>query len=151
MTPERWREIERLYYAALQRDASQRTAFLDEACTDDATLRREVEALLQAHEQAGSFLAAPALEGGAPGINRTPAQSLVGQQLGSYKIISLLGAGGMGEVYLAQDTRLGRKIALKLLPPQFIQDPDRVRRFEREARAASALNHPNILTIHDIG
>jgi serine/threonine protein kinase len=151
MMPGRWQHIERLYYAALQRDASQRAAFLDEACTDDAALRREVETLLQAHDRAGSFLAGPILQTAVQEIAQSEANSLVGRQLGAYKVLSLLGAGGMGEVYLAQDTRLGRKIALKILPGQFTQDPDRMSRFEREARPASALNHPNILTIHDVG
>src|SRR5262249_8397692 len=81
----------------------------------------------------------------------SPAPQLIGRELANYRIVSLLGRGGMGEVYLAQDTRLGRKVALKLLPTRFTQDEDRLRRFVQEAKAASALNHPHIVTIHEIG
>ena len=118
---------------------------------EDAELRREVESLLAVHEGAGNFLDRPAMEEVAQVLAKGQAQALVGQQIGSYKILSLLGAGGMGEVYLAQDSRLGRKIAFKLLPPQFSKDEERVRRLEREARTASALNHPNIVTIYEMG
>src|SRR5262245_34780791 len=151
MKPERWPQIESLYYAALERDAGQRAAFLDEACAGDEELRREVESLLAAHEQAESFLTSPATEVIAQVIAADQAQIAVERQISHYRILSLIGAGGMGRVYLAEDTQLGRRVALKLLPEQFIADADRVRRFEREARAASALNHPNIITIHEIG
>jgi eukaryotic-like serine/threonine-protein kinase len=151
MTPDRWQQIDTLLDLALEQEPSRRASFLAEACNSDEALRREVEALLAAHGQAGSFLASPALEVAAKGIVEAEAPSLAGQVIGPYQILSVLGKGGMGEVYLAQDSRLGRKIALKLLPGQFTQDRDRLRRFEREARAASALNHPNILTIHEIG
>ncbi len=151
MNAERWQRIDKLLEAVLEREPGQRANFLDGACAGDEELRREVQALLAAHEQAGSFIEEPALGAALKEMTEHRKQSLVGQQLGSYKILSSLGAGGMGEVYLAQDSRLGRKIALKILPTQFTQDKDRVRRFEREARAASALNHPNILTIHEIG
>jgi serine/threonine protein kinase/Tol biopolymer transport system component len=151
MTPEHWQQVDRLLELALEREPRERPEFLDKQCAGNMQLRQEVEALLKAHEQAGSFIEAPALEGAAKGFGGHRTESWVGQQLGNYKILSMLGAGGMGEVYLAQDSRLGRKIALKLLPRQFTYDKDRLRRFEREAQAASALNHPNILTIHEIG
>ncbi len=150
MTPERYAEITRLCQAAMELNASQRAAFLSQACTGDDELRAEVEALLAADEAENSLIDAPALEVAAQIFAREQ-RSLTGQRLGNYQILSQLGAGGMGEVYLAEDTRLRRKVALKLLPAAFTQDAERARRFEREAQAASALNHPNILTIYDFG
>ena len=151
MKPERWRQIESLYYTALERDAIEREAFLAEACAGDEELRREVESLLAVHEQSESFLAIPALEVAAQALAEDQGQTMSGRMINHYRVLSLLGAGGMGEVYLAEDTRLGRKVALKLLPPKYTQDRDRAHRFQQEARAASALNHPNILTIYEIG
>jgi serine/threonine protein kinase len=153
MRPERWRQIDRLYQAALGRDATDRGAFLDEACADDEDLRREVESLLAANEkakEAEDFLNQPALEVAAQAIAYDHAQSVAPRKLGRYQILSLLGKGGMGEVYLAEDPRLGRKLALKLLPQEFTLDRERVQRFKQEARAASGLNHPNIITIFEI-
>src|SRR5262245_47897064 len=153
MRPERWRQIDRLYQAALERDATRRGAFLDEACAGDEELRREVESLLAAHEkakEAEDFLNQPALQVAAEAMAHDQAQSLAGRKLGRYQILSLLGRGGMGEVYLAEDPRLGRKLALKLLPQEFTLDRERVQRFKQEARAASGLNHPNIITIFEI-
>jgi serine/threonine protein kinase len=153
MRPERWRQIDRLYQATLERDATERGAFLDEACVGDEELRREVESLLAAHEQAKEaedFLNQPALQIAAQALADDQARSLAPRKLGRYQILSLLGRGGMGEVYLAEDPRLGRKLALKLLPQEFTLDRERVQRFKQEARAASALNHPNIITIFEI-
>src|SRR5262245_4750235 len=151
MKPERWHKIDQLLEAALERPPSERAAFLDAACAGDDALRSEVEALLRSDEQATSFIESPAFEVGAGLLVEKQSDSLVGQRLGPYRVLSLIGKGGMGEVYLAQDSRLGRKVALKILPPSFTRDRERVLRFEREARAASALNHPNILTIFEIG
>jgi len=157
MTPDRWQQIDKLYYAVLELEPHERLPFLDQACGDDADVRREVESLLASHDQAGNFLASPAIEVAAQGLAKDQAaplvarRSMIGQTLLHYRIDQKLGAGGMGEVYLAQDTKLGRRIALKLLPASLTQQEDRVRRFEREACAASALNHPNILTIYEIG
>ncbi len=151
MKPERWHQIDKLLEEALERDASDRAGFLDQACAGDESLRGKVEALLAASEQAGDFLTRPALEVAAREMAADERTSLLGQIIGHYRIKSLIGAGGMSEVYLAQDSTLGRKVAFKLLPPQFTQDQDRLRRFEREARAASSLNHPNIVTIYEIG
>jgi TolB-like protein len=151
MTPERHQQIGQLFHAALELEPGQRAAFLAQACAGDESLRREVESLIASHEQAAAFIAAPALAVAAQTLADVPALTLIGQRIGHHQILSLLGAGGMGEVYLAEDQRLRRKVALKLLPARFTQDAERVRRFEQEARAASSLNHPNILTIHDIG
>lgn len=151
LKPERWQQIEKIYYAALDRDKDRRANFITEACGSDDELRREVESLLASHERAEGFLDSPALDIAARMIADEQEASIVGTAIGPYKILSLLGVGGMGEVYLAQDVRLGRRVALKLLPVFFTKDKDRVRRFEQEARAASALNHPNILTIYEIG
>jgi eukaryotic-like serine/threonine-protein kinase len=163
MNPERWAKVDRLLDEALERAPSERLAFLVESCGDDAALRDEVLSLLQAHEQADqNFLQTPALEIAArqaahhlKSTDQTggikPDSSLLGRKLEHYQILSVLGAGGMGAVYLARDERLDRKVALKLLPAQFTANTDRIKRFEREARAASALSHPNIITIYDIG
>jgi serine/threonine protein kinase len=151
LKPERFQQVETIFQAALRRDPASRPVFLDGACLDDDELRSEVESLLAAHDEAGSFIHAPAVEVAAELIAEEQTDSLTGQSLGQYKIISKIGAGGMGEVYLANDSRLGRKVALKLLPDYFVNDKDRLTRFHQEARAASSLNHPNIITIHEIG
>ncbi|HYX40437.1 MAG TPA: serine/threonine-protein kinase, partial [Pyrinomonadaceae bacterium] len=151
MKAERWQQIEQVYHAALERDASARAAFLNEACADDEALRREVESLLSYQTQAEEFIEAPALQVAAELLTAEPLRLTQGQQLGPYKISAMLGAGGMGEVYRAHDNRLGRDVALKVLPSAFSSDADRLRRFEQEARAAGLLNHPNILAIYDVG
>ncbi len=155
MDAKRWMQIKEVYDRSLDLSGDERAGLLAEACGGDDDLRREVESLLAAHNDAGSFLQSPAVKAAAREIvaddETSPAVQLSGRELANYKIISLLGRGGMGEVYLAEDKRLRRKVALKLLPAQFTNDAERVRRFEREARAVSALNHPNIVTIFDIG
>ena len=147
MTPERWHKVKEIFQSALIRRPSERPAFLTTACGGDNSLRREVESLLVAHERDGSFIdspASPAVAGAAPEFHR-------GKEFGHYQIVSRIGAGGMSEVYLADDTRLHRKVALKILPSDLAANKDRIRRFEQEAKAAAALNHPNIATIHEIG
>jgi eukaryotic-like serine/threonine-protein kinase len=139
MKTERWQQISQLYDAAMARDEVQRAAFLRDACGGDLALQREVESLLARDEGAESFLERPpAFESGDSGLD------LIGQQIGTYKVLSLLGAGGMGEVYRARDTKLGRDVALKVLPARFTADGDRLARFEREARMLATLNHPHI-------
>src|SRR5207244_8810275 len=151
MNPERYQRIQALLQSALERESDERGAFLNEACAGDDSLRRQVESLLVSHEQAGSFLESPATQVGAPLVTDARPKLTAGDALGPYRVLSQIGSGGMGEVYLAQDTRLGRKIALKLLSASFTNNDERVRRFRQEASAASALNHPNILTIHEVG
>lgn len=150
MTPERWQQIDQLFHAALACEAGQRVSFLATECADES-LRRDVESLLSALEEDADFIETPAGDVAADLLDSHQSTFEPGHQIENYRIIRLLGSGGMGEVYLADDIRLKRKIALKVLPPHFTVNPDRVRRFEREARAASALNHPNIVTIHEIG
>jgi eukaryotic-like serine/threonine-protein kinase len=138
MDSERWTRVKQIVDQAMARDPSAREGFLAEACGDDAELRAEVESLLR-HEDDSLFE-----------TRDTPAHPLVGRRLGSYEILSAVGAGGMGEIYRARDLKLGREVAIKVLPEELASDPDHLRRFEREARTASSLNHPNIVTIHDI-
>lgn len=150
MTPELYRRVNELFHAALERRADERSAFLDAACGADTELRSKVEALIAAHEQSGEFLDAPVYELEGHELFEESTGSLIGERVGRYQVLSLIGAGGMGAVYLARDTRLGRKVALKVLP-RYLTDTERhVGRFRREARAASALNHPNIVTIYEI-
>jgi Tol biopolymer transport system component len=146
MDPVRWQQIERLYHLAHALPPPARVAFLSEACAGDAALQREVEGLLASPATTGGFLAAGAMAvagagGGAMGVHP-------GQRLGVYEVGEQIGAGGMGQVYRARDTRLGRDVAIKVLPLAFITDRDRRARFEREARMLAALNHPNIAAIH---
>jgi TolB-like protein/Flp pilus assembly protein TadD len=143
-----WRRVEDLFHAALGRPPESRRAFLDEVCADDAGLRRDVEVLLSNDEKAGGFLDEPVLAGA---VATTGARAtLLGLQCGSYRILSLLGAGGMGEVYRAHDVKLGRDVALKTLPQEFARDPGRLARFQREARTLASLNHPNIAAIYGL-
>ena len=151
MTPERYQQIYRLIDAALELNVEERAAFLDRACAGDKDLRQQVERLLVAEDQETNFLDTPAFEAAAREIAPTPAGPLIGSKLGHYQLLSLLGVGGMGEVYKAEDLKLGRQVALKFLPPDTGFDTQAKRRFLREARAASGLNHPNIVTIHEIG
>jgi len=147
MTSQQWQLVKEVFEATLECDSKERTAFLDGACCGDDEVRKEVESLLTAHDRDGDFMNEPI---GKLIPDDKPILT-AGQRFGHYEEISLLGQGGMGQVHLALDTRLGRKVALKLLPISYIHDADRVQRLEREARAASALNHPNIVTIHEIG
>src|SRR5438552_2768206 len=150
MMPDRWQRIEELYHSAREREESQRVAFLEGACEGDEALRREVESLLAEEKRSEGFLESPALEIAAKKIAQDQTRSLLGQRLGSYQVLSLLGAGGMGEVYRAHDTKLARDVAIKVLPKAFADDPDRLGRFRREAQVLASLNHPNIATIHGL-
>jgi eukaryotic-like serine/threonine-protein kinase len=150
MNPERLEKIDEVFQSALDVAPERRGAFLDGACAGDPDLRREVESLLAAHEQAGDFIDGSASDVAAEILAGEQQPSAVGRTVGQYKIVSQLGTGGMGEVYVATD-RMGRKVALKLLPSQLSRDQQSVGRFLQEARAVLALNHPNIITVYDIG
>ncbi len=143
-------KIEEIYHAALQIPVAEREAFLNDSCGDDAELRGEVESLLAFDESANEFFEQSPDDLAADLLKSKTESGLVGKKLNHYQIVSPLGKGGMGEVYLAEDIKLGRKVALKLLPSEFSQEESRKIRFEKEARAISALNHPNIITIYGI-
>ena len=149
MTPERWKQVDQLMQEALEREPAERSAFLAEVCGGDDDLRGEIESLLGFHERAGDFIEAPPTDMAADWLIEN--ESRAGQTIGHYQLMRPIGRGGMGEVYLARDTRLERPAALKLLRTNLTQDAARVRRFRQEARAASALNHPNIITIYEVG
>ena len=149
MTPERWQQLKQIFQSALERNPAERSAFLSQACAGDPALRSEVESLISSHDQAGDSIEAMAVEAATEMLAND--RVILGKQIGHYQVLNRIGRGGMGEVFLARDTSLGRKVALKLLRAEFTGHEDRLRRFRQEARAASALNHPNILTIHEIG
>jgi tetratricopeptide (TPR) repeat protein len=151
MDSERWKRVERVYYSVLACPSERRAAVLEESCSGDPDLLHELISLLEAREQAGSFLSPEELHNHIEELDSEPAASPVGSTLGSYQILAGVGAGSMGEVYRARDSRLERQVALKILPAHFTHDAGRVARLRLEAQAASALNHPNIVTIYEIG
>jgi len=149
--PDTFQQIEKLYSDALALPPDERPRFLDRACGGDPELRREVESLLAYQDKAETYLEKPAFETVAQVLAGEGAGLLVNRMLGRYHLLSLIGRGGMGEVYCAVDSRLNRLVAVKILPEYFAKDPERVRRFEQEARAIAGLNHPGICTLHDVG
>ena len=148
--PDRWRQIERLYNEALEIDAADRDAFLARASGGDARVRQEVRSLLEYENAADRFLERPAIVEAARSIAADARPCLTGRRIAGYDLIALIGSGGMGEVYRARDVRLGRDVAFKVLEPTIAADPEYRRRFEHEAQSASALNHPNIVTIYTV-
>src|ERR1044072_6760539 len=151
ITHDRWQRIKEIFISAQGRPPAERSDYLNEVCQNDPSVREEVEALLAADADNDDFLSSPAYEFVEGMLADEPSEFLAGQKIGRFEIKCSLGAGGMGQIYLAHDEKLDRKIALKLIPREFATDPHRVHRFEQEARAASALNHPNVCVIHDVG
>src|ERR1051325_9276585 len=142
--PQRWQQVKKIFDGALELHGAEREAYLNSACEGQNEVREEVDSLLRSYEVAGSFMEAPA-------IAELDPKLAPGQRVKHYQIVNLIGEGGMGEVYLANDTILGRQVALKVLPTFVSKDPERLRRFTQEARAASRLSHPNVCVVHEIG
>ena len=151
MNAERWNQIEQLYHSAREQEPGQRDGFLSQVCAGDEELRREVESLLSYETETAMLLDRPALEVAVRALAMDRRNWMIGRTLGHYRIESWLGAGGMGEVYRATDTRLDRSVAVKVLSEHLSTHPDALARFAIEAKAAAALSHPNILAIHDFG
>src|SRR5215813_13843295 len=151
MTPARFQTIEEIFLAAVEQEPEQLSAFLDTACDGDEALRHEVETLLASDQRAGRFIERSTVGLAAKIIENRQTHSLVGQTIGHYKISESIGTGGMGEVYLATDIVACRKAALKLLPLRVTGDAARLKRFDQEAHAVVGLNHPNVLTVYEIG
>src|SRR5213080_3291161 len=151
MTPAQLQTVEEIFHAALDQEPDQVARFVDTACEGDELLRREVEALLASHQRAGGFIETSAVGITTRIIENGQADLLVDRTIGHYKISKRIGTGGMGDVYLATDMTAGRKAALKLLPERFTGDAERLKRFQQEAHAVVGLNHPNILTVYEIG
>ena len=155
MNADRWKQIDELFDAVLELSETGREAFLSARCNGDEALKKEILSLLEAQKETGGFMENSAMNLMAKEIANDQTTvvdfSILGRELGNYRIERQLGAGGMGEVFLAHDAKLNRKVALKILPAEFVLDAERVKRFEREAKAVSALNHPNIVTIYDFG
>ena len=149
--PKNWQRVKEVFEGALERDGVERDAFLDRECSGQPDLRSEVESLLRSYEVAGSFMESPAVAQAADSLAGNDQKLTPGQRVKHYEIVKLIGEGGMGEVYLAADTILGRRVALKVLPTFVSKDPDRLRRFTQEARTASRLSHPNVCMVHEIG
>lgn len=149
MTPEQWQKIDEVLQEALDLPPDQRSAYVDRACGSDVELAQEVHSLAAAHTESGDFIETPAIEADAD-VLFSLGETNIGRVIGPYRIVERLGVGGMGEVYLAKDQRLDRSVALKILPG-YLSDEIRLSRFRKEARAASGLNHPNIITIHEVG
>jgi serine/threonine-protein kinase len=150
MHPERGQNCTDLFNVAVEQPPDERAAFLQRSCDGDEALRRKVELLLKYHDTSGDFIKSPAFKV-APELLAGDPEALIGQHLGCYRVDAVAGVGGMGVVYVAWDERLGRKVALKLLPQSMVAKEADLERLKREARTASALNHPNIVTIHDVG
>jgi Tol biopolymer transport system component len=151
MKPERWKQVDELLEAALEYPATERASFLDRACSGDEELRRELESLLISEGQTAAFIESPPARVAADFFTDNQPKPARGMRIAHYEILGEIGSGGMGEVYLARDARLGRKVALKVLPPNFTADAQLRARFFREAQLASALDHPNVCTIHEVG